>query len=214
MPTTYILGRSAESPIKVAPDKNAVSSRHAQVTISDDGIWTLEDLRSANGTYVRDANGTFQRVYKKQITETDVIRLGAGGIASVIFTARRVVEPEASYAFEFRQLKSLKKRQAEEESEMEKRIERNGWISKCAGLGAIGICAILGSFEGVNIDPNIRYVLIAIAPVIAGLCFAGDTKALKALRARRSKILVCPRCQRPLSEYDIEQGACSSCKAR
>lgn len=214
MATEYILGRSSDSPVKIAPDKNAVSSHHAKITITDDGVWTLEDLRSANGTYVRDANGVFQRVFKKQITETDVIRLGAGGIASVIFTARRVTDPDASYAFEFRQLKLMKKDQLERETQMEKRIERNGWISKCAGLGAIGLCAILGSFEGVNIDPNVRYVLIALAPVIAGLCFAGDTKALKVLRARRSKILVCPRCQRPLSEYDIEQGACSSCKAR
>lgn len=214
MATEYIVGRHAESPVKIPADKNAVSSHHVKITIADDGVWTLEDLNSPNGTYVRDENGEFQRVYKKQIVETDIIRLGSAGIASMVFMARRVTTPDStSYAYEFRQLKQLRKQQAEKEAAMEKKIERNGWISKCAGLGAIGVCALLGSIDGVNIDPNVRYVLIACAPVIAGVCFSGDAKALRALRARRSKILVCPRCQRPISEYDIDQGACSSCKA-
>lgn len=214
MAQEFIIGRYGDSPIKVAPDKNAVSGHHAKITISDDGVWTLEDLKSANGTYVRDANGEYQRVYKKQILETDIIRLGPGGISSVVFMAHRVVNPDPnSYTYEFRQLRRVRKLQADNEAKMEKKIERNGWISKLSGVGAILVCALLGSIDGINIDPNVRYMLIAFAPVVAGLCFAGDTKALKAMRARRAKLLVCPRCQSPISDHDIEQGACPRCKA-
>lgn len=156
----------------------------------------------------------FNRVYSKQILESDIIRLGNGGANSYTFTAHRVLNPDESYAYEFKQLKKLVRLQKEKEEKKEKKIELNGWISKLSGLAVIGLCAIAGSFEGVNIDPNIRYILIACAPVVVGLLFKGDAKSLKILRKKREKLLVCPKCGRPVSEFDIEQGQCSRCKAK
>lgn len=216
MPQEFIIGRSSASSIKVPADKEAVSGNHVKITISDNGDWYLEDLNTPNGTYIKDENGDFQRVFNLNIRESDVIRLGNGGVNSFIFTAHRVIEKENSYEYEFRQLKKRLARQREEEAEKEKRIELNGWISKCSGLVVILICGALGYFGNINIDPNVRYVLIACAPVVVGLIFNGDSKKFKALKKRRERILVCPnpKCGKPLTEFDIEQGQCSRCKSK
>ncbi|MDE7413643.1 MAG: FHA domain-containing protein [Muribaculaceae bacterium] len=214
MENEYLVGRSIHSVLPVPADRVGVSGEHLKIRVSDDGRWHLEDLNSANGTYIRDDNGEFHRVYSKDITENDIIRLGNKGANSYTFMARRVKAPEDTYYHEFKQLKKLVARQKEEEAEKEKRIEINGWISRVAGLAVIGICALIGSISGVDIDPNTRYILIACAPVVVGLLFSGDPKKLKALRQRRSKIMLCPKCWKPISEYDVEYGQCSRCKAK
>lgn len=64
MSKELIIGRSALSPLTVPEDKVAVSGKHVKITISDNDEWKLEDLQSSNGTYLRNENGDFDRVYK------------------------------------------------------------------------------------------------------------------------------------------------------
>lgn len=212
----YIIGRaSSDGMVKVPATCDRVSGTHARITVDDYGTWTLEDLDSKNGTFVRDDNGEFQRVYRKQISKKTVIRLGSGGSGCFVFTAGHVQAPEPdNYEYEFHQMKKLLRAQQDKEQKKEKAIERNGWIAKFSGFGVIGICALLGSIKGVDIDPTMRYILISSAPVVVGLLFKGDAAALKSLRRKRDKIIVCPRCERPLSEFDVEHCQCSRCKAR
>jgi hypothetical protein len=210
----YIIGRCANSHIKIPSDREAVSSQHVKISIDDNGHWMLEDLNSTNGTFLRNENGEFHRVFTKQIIESDIIRLGNGGANSFIFMAHRVVSPDDSYFYEFKQLKILLRRQREQESKQEHKIEMNGWISKTSGLVIVCLCWLMGIINGINVDPNFRYLLIAFAPIIVGLIFNGDRKKLIALRKKREYILVCPRCGRPISEFDIEQGQCSRCAAK
>lgn len=214
MAQEFIVGRNPLSPVKVPVDKDAVSGKHAKITITDTGVWELEDLNSSNGTFVRDKDGEFYRIFTKQIKEWDIIRLGNGGANSFVFTAGRVLHPDDSYASEFRQLKHLLGEQRAAEETKEKRIEINGWISKSAGVGIYICCVLFGKMSGIDIPPDIRYLLIAFAPVLVGVLFNGEAKSLKRIRKKREKILVCPKCGRPLSDYDIEQGQCSRCKAK
>lgn len=214
MSEEYIIGRHSSSPLKIPADKNAVSNQHLKIIVSPNGTWTLEDLNSSNGTYIRDDKGEFHRVYKKQIHESDIIRLGNGGANSYTFTAKRVVAPDESYQYEFRKLKNLLAHYKEEEQKREKKMEINGWISKLAGVAIVGICAILGAVSGINIDPNTRYLLIAFAPIVVGLFFSGDKAAMKTLKSQKAKIMLCPHCGKPISEFDVEQGQCSRCKAK
>jgi len=48
---TIILGRKGDQPFAITAD--GVSSQHAKITIDGDK-WTLEDLHSTNGTFIRD----------------------------------------------------------------------------------------------------------------------------------------------------------------
>lgn len=213
MQNEFIIGHYPSSRIKIPTDRKGVSGQHLKITINVDGKWIAEDLDSANGTFIRDDNGEFYRIYKKQINESDIIRLGPGGANSFIFTAKRILEPEASYQFEFKQLKHLLRKFKQEEEKKEKKMEINGWISRLSGLAAVAICTLLGVFD-INIDPNTRYILIAAAPILVGLFFSGEAKALKALKIKRQKLMLCPNCGKPIPEFDIEEGQCSRCKAK
>lgn len=214
MSQEFIIGKSPASSIKVPADRLGVSGRHAKITITDSGKWELLDLDSTNGTFIREDNGEFTRISSRSITECDVIRLGAKGADSFTFMAHRVTEPGDSYGYEFRQLRRKQAELAERASKLEKRISTVGWISKCSGIAAFVIITYIAKFTGIDIDPNVRYMVIAMAPPIVGLFFAGDAKAVKALRKIREKLLVCPKCNRPISDYDIEEGQCSRCKAK
>ncbi|MDE5975337.1 MAG: hypothetical protein K2G69_02170, partial [Muribaculaceae bacterium] len=154
------------------------------------------------------------RIFTKEIKENDIIRLGPDGANGFVFMAHRVVAPDDSYAYEFRQLRRQARGQLEKEKKKEKKIEINGWISKVSGLAAMGLCSLAGSVAGLSVSPNTRYMLIACAPVLVGLIFSGDAKALKELRKKREKLFLCPKCGKPLAEFDIEQGQCSRCKAK
>ena len=210
----FIIGRASSSPVKVPPDREGVSMKHIRITISESGVWTLEDLESANGTSVRDEDGEFKRVFKKQISESDVIRIGPAGAYGFMFTARRVIYPDSSYQYEFKQLKATLRRFKEEEKKKEDRMEINGGISKCAGMGVVAVVTLLDKITPIEIDPNTRYMLIAAAPILMGFFFKGQNKALKALRMRRQKVMLCPSCGKPISEFDIQEGQCSRCKAK
>lgn len=212
MAQTFTIGRGGNQPFKINAD--SVSTEHARITIEDNGMWILEDLDSANGTYIRNADGEFNQVFKKTITEDTVIRLGRGGHHGYTFTAHQLIATPGDYSYEFRRLKKALDRQNKQESHLQAVAERNGWISRCAGMGAVGLCALLGSIDGINIDPNARYVLIASAPILVGLLFRNDVNALKQLRQKRQKLIVCPKCGRPLSEFDVENMICPACKAR
>ena len=208
-----IVGRSPSSSIKIPAAKDAVSGQHVRIVIDENGIWKLEDLKSSNGTYVRDEDGEFHRVFTKQIHESDIIRLGNGGANSFTFTARRVLSSEDSYAYEFKMLRKELLKQKELEDALAKRANINGWISKCAGLAIYGIFEILVAC-GLKLDTGLRFPIIAAAPVLVGFVFAGDKTKSKFLKERRNKILRCPHCGMPISEFDVEQRQCSRCKAK
>ena len=111
MAQEYLLGRSHSETVKIPSTKVSVSGTHAKITVSDDGTWELEDLNSPNGVFIRDENGDFQKVFKKQINESSIIRLGKGGADSFVFTAHRILCSDDSYSYEFHQLRKQLKKQ-------------------------------------------------------------------------------------------------------
>ena len=80
------IGRAPENDLQLSVD--GVSRQHAQLTPEGDGFW-IEDLNSANGTFL---NGV--RVTKERLAHLDVITLGR--VADLIVDARSVVAPAAS----------------------------------------------------------------------------------------------------------------------
>ena len=219
MPQEFIIGRNNDSAIQVPADKLGVSGQHVKIVIDDNGGWRLEDLKSTNGTYVRDENGDFQRVYTKTIDRSSVIRLGQQGHNSFTFMANRVDAPAGSYEYEFLVLKKLLARQMEEEEAMETRNARNMKIVKAASPIAMGLCIVAQyAIPGIKNDANLNLWLsrgsMALAPIIIGLFFGIDMRGMKALKQKRLKMLTCPKCNYPVSEFDIQNMQCTRCKAK
>lgn len=219
MAKEFTIGRVADSPITIPADKVGVSGIHAKIIIHDDGHWEIEDLDSNNGTYVKDQNGNFQRVFKKIIDESTVIRLGQEGHDSFVFMAHRVIANDNSYAYEFKQLKKILKRQIAEEEALEDKNVRNMKIVKAASPLAMAICIVAqygipGLRDDVNLNLWISRGAMALAPVAIGMFFGIDAHSVKALKQKRLKTLTCPKCGYPVSEFDIQNMQCSRCKAK
>lgn len=142
MASEYIIGRSANSPVKVPVEKAGVSGTHAKITIRENGTWEIEDLNSANGTFLKDKDGIFQRVFKKVISENSIIRLGQEGHDSFIFMAHRVIATDQSYVYEFKQLKKQLNAIIEEEAILERKNQRNMKIVKSASPIALCLCVL------------------------------------------------------------------------
>lgn len=215
----YTIGRYADSPVKVPAEKVGVSGNHAKITISDSGTWQLEDLESANGTYLKDDNGNFQRVYNKVINENSVIRLGHEGHDSFIFMAHRVIADDPSFSHEFRQLRRQLKSIIEEEAELEERNRRNMKIVKAAPIIALALCVLVqygipALRDKSDLNLWISRLAMGGAPLIIGAFFGIDSHAVKALKQKRAKVLTCPRCGCPQSEFDIQNMQCPRCKAK
>lgn len=214
MPKELVIGRSSASPLKVPDDRIAVSGKHVKITLLDNGEMKLEDLQSSNGTYVRNDNFEFERVYACQIHESDIIRLGNDGANSFVFTARRALYPDDTYAYEFRHLQRLLKKSREEEAKKEKWANIAGWIISGGAFAVWGLTEIVEWILHKDSDPNKRMIIMMGVPPILKILLGNFTKGTKLVKKTREKFMLCPKCGKRISEFDIEQGQCSKCKAK
>lgn len=83
----YLIGREPDptQPRIVIEDKT-VSRTHGSISVLGHGKYIIEDLTSANGTYVREKGG-WRRVERANVGGEDEIRLG-----SYITTVRALLE--------------------------------------------------------------------------------------------------------------------------
>ena len=157
MAKEFIIGSAASSAIPVPATARGVSGQHVKITVSDHGRWQLEDLDSANGTYIKDFNGDFQRVFNKVIDENTIIRLGPEGHSSYTFMAHRALGEGDDYAYEFKQLKKRLSEQEQLEAEVEARNARNMKVVKAASPIAMGLCiAAQYCIPGLKSDANLN----------------------------------------------------------
>ncbi|NEJ98817.1 FHA domain-containing protein [Rhizobium ruizarguesonis] len=74
--TKYVVGREPDpSQPHVIVDDKTVSRKHAAISIIGRDRYLLEDLKSANGTYVREKGG-WRRIDSEHVGPDDDVRLG------------------------------------------------------------------------------------------------------------------------------------------
>jgi len=214
MEQIYVIGRTGNQPFKIASE--SVHGEHAKITITEQGKWILEDLKgeNGNGTYIQDEYGEFHRVYRVSITPDTIIRLANGGHRSYTFMAHRVLASENDFSYEFKVLSRMYKKFLEQESKREALNVRHNWVAKCSTLIPYLSCPVIEKCTGIQIEANLRYALLMVAPMLTGLFFHHDVAKLRMMKERRLKIVVCPNCRRPLSDYDVNNMKCSICKAK
>ena len=207
MTKTITIGRKGDQPfpIQVA----AISGEHARVTINDDE-WVLEDLNSTNGTFIRnDETGEFERIARKVISENTVIRLGNGGrFNEVVFMAHHlIVKDPNDYSWELDQVIQLY------ESSIKSRIDK--LYSK---NNKREVFSILGTFIGLGLsflvdDMMLMRLCMSLPPIVVTFIFMGTGNKMRAIQELRNKIIVCPKCNRQLSDQELKDRSCAKCQA-
>lgn len=210
----FIIGRNGNQPFKI--EAKAVSAEHARLTIDDNGQWMLEDLRgtAGNGTYIRDENGNFTQIVKARITEQTIIRLASVsdvGHNSFTFMAHHVLVSDPNdYSYELNCVYQLLEKQRQQESSVDEAILKFRYYAIIAPIAGF----IISCIPPFNSSMMMVRLAMVIPPVaISLLSFKLQTKPKELLKLRRATI-VCPKCGRPMSDYDVDNRQCSYCKAQ
>ena len=202
----YILGTEGNQPFKIT--QKCVSHQHARITISDDGVWTLEDLNSTNGTFIRDEKGNLRRVGTIEIRPLTFICLGPNNANGCSFYAIHLQNGD-NYMEEFEYLNRL-------ENEFE--AKQNNAEKMAKGIRMLVAIASLVAFVGSYLVKKEPYpiILLRLGSALSAFCtLAFDpNQKIKKLQERREKFYGCPnpKCSHLLSSRDIRMMQCSKCK--
>lgn len=218
----FIIGRAGNQLFKI--EAEGVSAEHARVTIDDSGHWTLEDLKGehGNGTYVRDDKGNFVRIIKCNINEQTIIRLADVGHNSFTFMAHHLlVEDPKDFSYEFNYVYKLAQDFKKREETLNQTIKRTR--KKLQIFAAVVVIVLMAlAYLLIDMFANSNSIWtkapIIVIPVLVKLFFPSDTSKSdamkKELQESKKLMLVCPNCQYPMSDYDLNNRRCRNCKAK
>ena len=211
MSETVILGRKGNQPFEIK--QQGVSGEHAKLSVEkEDGqeVWTLTDLGSSNGTFVRDENGDYVQIVKKVIRPDSYICLGPNNANGCKFYARHVMDG-ASYSGEFNYME-------EQDDMLHQKMERSESIAKNIRkvIAAVSALALVGSFVVPGDQTKMLLLRLGTIVSVAATLFYDPAKEKKRLKAVREKLFECPNpaCMHTLSSREVHNRRCARCKAQ
>ena len=209
-----IIGK--EGTQKFAINSTRVSRHHAKITVTDTGEWVLEDLNSANGTYVVDRNGNLIQIKRVVIKEFTRIVLADQTSMGFTFYAHHILEDDPhDYRQEFRHVLRIHDRALREKAQIEVQLQRKGMMRYLPGLLSASAGLVLTLLLPLNqkvYGVAVTAVCTAILQTLINVYIGRDSK-LKDFGARYSDKLTCPCCSKPLTEIEFKNQMCSRCKA-
>ena len=202
----YNLGLDFEDPIVINDKHASVSHDHASISI-EDGLWSLEDHNSTNGTFV-EVDGTFQRCEKLIITPSTWIRLGEQGHRGYYFKARRILYPN-DYREDFEEIYDTFQEFENTRSQLEQSRRVVKFITPvlmCIGL----VLSLIPKIRDNGMAVRASFMLPGfLSPFIQDFLLSKLEMKLRRLQ----KELICPKCRRPLSKDDIINREHAFCRA-
>ncbi|MDR1556496.1 MAG: FHA domain-containing protein [Tannerellaceae bacterium] len=194
-----------------------VSRHHARLTRDTNSYLLLEDLDSANGTYV---NGS--QIVRKRITPTDTVKLGNSFVLSI----SEVLKSGNDYSEEFAALKEVYDKYIEQKIKIQSSNQFKTRLFQALPFALPGVIGVTVGFMGKGSSAFLGIsLLIAICAPAAGI-YLGARQSAKIPRqlqdlADQFKIdYVCPKCGTFLGEIPweslINKKHCpvTSCKAK
>lgn len=206
---TILLGTEGNQPFPIT--QSGVSRRHAQITIDDNGQWTLKDLNSKNGTFIRNENGDLKGISSITITPMTFICLGPNNVNGCSFYACHT-KFVANYIKEFDYLKEKEEQFEEGIKEIEKKVKMEKWI-----LVLFNIVILLLTLLPF-VPSNVAWTLRLGVPILStgfGAIYDGAGKKKK-LESKYKKFFICPnpKCSHTLRSAEIKVMQCNKCKCK
>lgn len=205
-----ILGREGNQPFNIT--NSAVSKRHAKVTMDGD-TWTIEDLGSTNGTFVKNLDGEFEQIQRRVIDRNTVIRLGDGGVHSLILWANHIQTPHPDdYSYEFMKLMEYERWFDESIEQETNKLKKKRYVPLALTGVMLLSTFLLGEFglKGA-LEMWVLRLGSFLGPMYSAI-FSKNDKLIHLANVKK-KMMTCPKCGKPLSDYEVEQRLCMVCKA-
>ncbi len=212
---TIILGREGNQPFPIKAECDGVSRRHAQITITDQGDWYLEDLDSSNGTYIRDeSTGDMIPIStKRKISPMTFILLGPDNSKGCCFFAKQA-DKYGDFTEEREYLISKEEEFDRRNIELEANIKKMRIIGPIA-LFIIGFLITCIPTIDELLGQNAMTIRICLAP-LAGLIpvFYDGAARKRQLQEERDRWHHCPNpcCSNKQTSKEIKNMRCSKCK--
>lgn len=205
-----ILGRNGNQPFEISG--SCVSREHAEITIDDHGIWTLKDLDSISGSFVRDEkSGIMKRISCVTITPMSFICLGPENSTGCFFYARQVLNP-GNFSDE---LEYMNDKEDEFDREENTLVKKGRTIKLIAQLLLAALVFVVSGFIFKGDSGSmmaIRLVLTGLVPFFVPFVY-DEKKIEKDLKQKRKRFHHCPNpeCSNVLKIDDIKKFDCSKC---
>ena len=211
------LGTNGTQPFKVSG--SYVSRHHAEIVIDDSDVWTLNDLDSTNGTYIRDENtGEMMRISSVLITPMTFICLGSETPLGCCFYAKQAIK-HGDYREELRYMKNKEQALAEEEEKLQKKNKLANVLVRLALLLIIAVVALAAGSSFIipqSMSPAMNIItMILMASAVSIVPFFFDVnKKKKRLNSKREHFRQCPNpeCSHILSAKEMLNMYCSKCR--
>lgn len=128
----FIIGKEGTQKFLIPLTKTRVSRQHARITIDDNGVWTLEDLNSTNGTFIIDDEGELRQIRRMVIGEFTRIVLADQTQMGFSFIAHHVIEDDPNdYRAEFRHVLEIHQKALSDKAAMDLRLSAGDTLSMC-----------------------------------------------------------------------------------
>lgn len=216
-----LLGTEGNQPFPIT--QSGVSRRHARITIDDYGKWTLEDLHSTNGTFIRDKDGIMRRISSVNIEPMTFICLGPDNANGCSFYACHLKNTR-NYFKEFEYLNEIEDLFDAAQNKAERKARVTKMSIALVSLIALAISLIIQFCPPVvhllhvsGINPGeLNVNLLRIGSAFSGICtlLYDPKKDDKEIKHSREKYHRCPnpKCSHLLKTSEIRNMQCGKCK--
>ncbi len=204
---TITIGREGDQPFPITG--GMVSRRHCQLEV-EDNVWTLRDLNSSHGTFIRDKEtGYFVPIEQKEIDPYTMICLGTDTNDGCTFYAYSVLHPD-DYRPLFDYLRDLEDVFEDDRQKLEKKVH----FQKMT-IFALNVIVFLFSLPK-SIDAEIRMWMLRIVQMASSgfAAFYDASSAKRKIEERRKRFHHCPNpaCHEILTDKAIRKGECKCMK--
>lgn len=208
-----ILGRNGNQPFKI--DGTRVSREHAEIVIDDNNIWTLKDLNSTTGTFIRDEDtGILKQISCVTISPMTFICLGPDNSFGCFFYARQVLNP-GNYDDE---LDYMNKKEDEYEIMESSLSKKKTYIEVGLRVALFVVFGIVSFFIFPGNSSTVNFIRLGFTSVISQTIpfFFDLNKEKKKLKDQRVRFHHCPNptCSRKMKESEIRDMDCIKCHCK
>lgn len=199
---TIIIGKSGNQPFEIKGV--GVSREHAQITIDNNGVWTLEDLNSTNGTFIRNESGDLVRVGKTTITPMTFVCVGPYNSKGCSFYAKQALI-YGTFTEEYEFLNDMEDEYEDRLSAVDKKAMN---IKKI--IFAVNILIVVFSLYG---EAGVWILRTGTLVSTFFAAFYDASGAKKKVISEKQKFSDCPNpmCSHKLSTDEIRNMKCRKC---